>query len=50
MDFLTKCKTFPLLANDEIQSFKLKINKTQGLQLRTVSESKINPLIKPVNT
>ena len=25
-------------------------NKTHGLQLRTVSESKINPLINPVNT
>ena len=26
------------------------LNKTQGLQLRIVSESKINPLINPVNT
>ena len=25
-------------------------NKTQGLQLRTVSESKFNPQINPVNT
>ena len=28
----------------------VKKNKTQGLQLRTVSESKISPLINPVNT
>ena len=31
-------------------TLKKKMNKTQGLQLRTVSDRKINPLIDHVNT